>query len=137
MLETDVGNLSKENFLRMEKITECEALLANYQVYKSKHDVVSTEKQELEDLLRVQVFDKKNTMSIKEEVEVLRSEICELTRSKEMFRIREMICGVVIDLTWWCKHQEGLLHKSHKSHNLLPQVVVIENLLPRPAIQKR
>ncbi|PWA53102.1 EEIG1/EHBP1 N-terminal domain-containing protein [Artemisia annua] len=84
MLETDVGNLSKENFL-MEKITECEALLANYQVYKSKHDVVSTEKQELEDLLRVQVFDnQKNTMSMKEEVEVLRSEICELTRSKEM-----------------------------------------------------
>ncbi|PWA70211.1 EEIG1/EHBP1 N-terminal domain-containing protein [Artemisia annua] len=84
MLETDVGNLSKENFLLMEKITECEALLADYQVYKSKHDAVSAEKRELENLLQVQVFDnQKNTVSMKEEVEVLRSEICELTRSKE------------------------------------------------------
>ncbi|GJW00536.1 putative leucine-rich repeat-containing protein [Tanacetum coccineum] len=84
MLETDVGNLSKENFLLMEKITECEALLADYQVYKSKLDVVSAEKRELEDLLQVQVFDnQKSTLSMKEEVEILRSEIRELTRSKE------------------------------------------------------
>nr|GEX51461.1 hypothetical protein [Tanacetum cinerariifolium] len=84
MLETDVGNLSKENFLLMEKMTECEALLADYQVYKSKHDVVSAEKRELEDLLQVQVFgNQKSTLSMKEEVEILRSEIRELTRSKE------------------------------------------------------
>ncbi|XP_076947912.1 uncharacterized protein LOC143619989 [Bidens hawaiensis] len=60
MLESDLGNLSNENFLLMEKITECEALLTEYRVYKGKYGVVSAEKQDLEKLLEAEVFDKRN-----------------------------------------------------------------------------
>nr|XP_043614829.1 interaptin [Erigeron canadensis] len=73
MLETDLGNVSNENFLLMEKITECEALLMDYKVYKSKHELVSTENQNLQ----------KDMVSLKEELENLKSEVHELTLSKE------------------------------------------------------
>ncbi|KVI07246.1 EEIG1/EHBP1 N-terminal domain-containing protein [Cynara cardunculus var. scolymus] len=87
MLEADLGNLSNENFLLMEKITECEALLMDYRVYKSKHEVVSAEKLELENLLEIRVLDNQNLRkdmeSVKEELETLRSGIHELAISKE------------------------------------------------------
>ncbi|KAK9056451.1 hypothetical protein SSX86_023812 [Deinandra increscens subsp. villosa] len=72
MLESDLGNLSNENFLLMEKITECEALLMDYRVYKGKYEVVSAEKLELEKLLEVEVYDKHN---FQKEIKTLRSEI--------------------------------------------------------------
>ncbi|KAI3762062.1 hypothetical protein L1987_52485 [Smallanthus sonchifolius] len=72
MLESDVGNLSNENFLLMEKITECEALLMDYRVYKGKYEVVSAEKLELEKLIEVEVHDKRN---LQQEIKTLRSEI--------------------------------------------------------------
>ncbi|KAI3807621.1 hypothetical protein L1987_23552 [Smallanthus sonchifolius] len=72
MLESDLGNLSNDNFLLMEKITECEALLMDYRVYKGKYEVVSAEKLELEKLIEVEVHDKRN---LQKEIETLRSEI--------------------------------------------------------------
>ncbi|KAI7745253.1 hypothetical protein M8C21_018094, partial [Ambrosia artemisiifolia] len=72
MLESDLGNLSNENFLLMEKITECEALLMDYRVYKGKYEVVSSEKLELEKLLEVEVFDKQN---LQKEIKNLNSEM--------------------------------------------------------------
>ncbi|XP_076890810.1 uncharacterized protein LOC143542019 isoform X2 [Bidens hawaiensis] len=60
LLESDLGNLSNENFLLMEKITECEALLMEYRVYKGKYEVVSAEKQDVEKLLEAEAFDKRN-----------------------------------------------------------------------------
>ncbi|KAJ9545912.1 hypothetical protein OSB04_025619 [Centaurea solstitialis] len=87
MLEADLGSLSNENFLLMEKITECEALLMEYRVHKSKHEAVSVENQELERLLEIQVSDYRNlqndTVSMKEELEALQSQIHEVTISKE------------------------------------------------------
>lgn len=87
MLEADLGSLSNENFLLMEKITECEQLLMDYRVYKSKHEVVSAEKLELERFLEIQVSDgqnlRKDMASMNEELETLRSGIHELGISKE------------------------------------------------------
>ncbi|KAI3757406.1 hypothetical protein L6452_04943 [Arctium lappa] len=87
MLEADLGSLSNENFLLMEKITECEQLLMDYRVYKSKHEVVSAEKLELESFLEIQVSDNQNLQKdmadMKEELETLRSGIHELAISKE------------------------------------------------------
>ncbi|KAJ0732924.1 putative transcription factor bZIP family [Helianthus annuus] len=72
MLESDVGNLSNENFLLMEKITECEALLMDYRVFKGKYEVVSAEKMELQKLLEVEVSDKQN---LQKEIKILTSEM--------------------------------------------------------------
>ncbi|KAJ0499892.1 putative NT-type C2 domain-containing protein [Helianthus annuus] len=72
MLESDVGNLSNENFLLMEKITECEALLMDYRVFKGKYEVVSAEKTELQKLLEVEVSDKQN---LQKEIKILTSEM--------------------------------------------------------------
>ncbi|XP_071709954.1 uncharacterized protein [Rutidosis leptorrhynchoides] len=73
MLEADLGKLSNENFLLMEKITECEALCNDYKVYKSKHELVSVEKLNLE----------KDVILLKEELASLRSKIHELILSNE------------------------------------------------------
>ncbi|CAI9301802.1 unnamed protein product [Lactuca saligna] len=90
MLETDLGNVSRENFLLMEKITECEALVMEYRVYKSKHEAVSAEKLEVESLLKVQVFDnqklQKDLASVKEELEAFRSQIRNLEKEKDVAR---------------------------------------------------
>ncbi|KAD6796713.1 hypothetical protein E3N88_07609 [Mikania micrantha] len=75
MLESDLGNLSNENFLLMEKITECEALLMDYKVFKGKYEVVSIKKLELEKLLKVEVYDKQN---LQKEIETRKSEIDDL-----------------------------------------------------------
>ncbi|KAJ0507186.1 putative NT-type C2 domain-containing protein [Helianthus annuus] len=72
MLESDVGNLSNENFLLMEKITECEALLMDYRGFKGKYEVVSAEKMELQKLLEVEASDKQN---LQKEIKILTSEM--------------------------------------------------------------
>ncbi|XP_024971843.1 putative WEB family protein At1g65010, chloroplastic [Cynara cardunculus var. scolymus] len=86
-LEASLESVLRENFLLMEKITECEALLMDYRVYKSKYEVVSAEKLELENLLEVQGLDsgnlRKDLSITKEELETLKARFLELEKSKE------------------------------------------------------
>ncbi|KAI3680285.1 hypothetical protein L2E82_50510 [Cichorium intybus] len=84
LLEKDLGNVSRENFLLMEKITECEALVMDYKVYKSKHEVVNGEKVKLEGLLEVQVFD---NQKLQKDLESLRFQFCDLEKEKDLARL--------------------------------------------------
>lgn len=88
LLEKDLGNVSRENFLLMEKITECEALLMDYKVYKSKHEVVNGEKVKLEGLLEVQVSDNRKLQEdleyVKEELESVRFHFHDLEKEKDL-----------------------------------------------------
>ncbi|KAI3685409.1 hypothetical protein L6452_34651 [Arctium lappa] len=86
-LEASLESVSRENFLLMEKITECEALLTDYRVYKSKYEVASAEKLELENLLEVQGSDsgnlRKDLSIAKEELETQKARFLDLEKSKE------------------------------------------------------
>ncbi|XVF64707.1 hypothetical protein PTKIN_Ptkin09bG0189000 [Pterospermum kingtungense] len=86
-LEANVENVTHENHLLSEKITELECELMEYKSYRSKYDACMMEKTELANLLKEETLDndnlRNNNSSLKEELRMIKTEFDELVIVKK------------------------------------------------------
>lgn len=86
-LENNYQNVTGENFLLSEKISECEMLIKELRSYENQFQACSMEKKELENSLKKEMLANGNLQnkisSLLEEMEAMRSESEELASVKE------------------------------------------------------
>ncbi|KAK8291133.1 hypothetical protein V6Z12_D06G042700 [Gossypium hirsutum] len=86
-LEANVENVTHENHLLSEKVTELECHLMEYQSYKSKFDACVMEKTELANLLKEGTLEndnlRNNNSSLQDELRMIKTEFDELNLVKE------------------------------------------------------
>ncbi|XWS25241.1 hypothetical protein CRYUN_Cryun27aG0052500 [Craigia yunnanensis] len=86
-LEANVENVTQENHLLSEKITELECHLMEYKSYKSKYDACVMEKTELANLLKEETLEngnlQNNNSSLQEELRMIKTEFDELVIVKK------------------------------------------------------
>ncbi|TYG78935.1 hypothetical protein ES288_D02G101400v1 [Gossypium darwinii] len=85
-LEANVENVTHENHLLSEKITDLESLLMEYKCYKSKYDACVLEKTKLDNLLeetRKHGNLQNNNSSLQEELRMIKTEFDELVVVKK------------------------------------------------------
>ncbi|GMN45261.1 hypothetical protein TIFTF001_014449 [Ficus carica] len=87
LLETNFQNVTRENFLLSEKITEYETLIKELSSCETKYQACSMEKLELEELLKKEMLENGNHQnkisSLQEEMRAMRSEFEELVSLRE------------------------------------------------------
>ncbi|XWS15052.1 hypothetical protein CRYUN_Cryun35bG0061300 [Craigia yunnanensis] len=86
-LEANVENVTHENHLLSEKITELECHLMEYKSYKSKYDACVMEKTELANLLKEETLEngnlRNNNSSLQEDLRLIKTEFDELVIVKK------------------------------------------------------
>ncbi|OMO85758.1 hypothetical protein CCACVL1_10013 [Corchorus capsularis] len=86
-LQADFENVTHENHLLSEKISELECHLMEYKSYKSKYDACATEKTELANLLKEETLENGNlrndNSSLQEELRMMKTEFDELDTVKK------------------------------------------------------
>ncbi|XWS21552.1 hypothetical protein CRYUN_Cryun30bG0064000 [Craigia yunnanensis] len=86
-LEANVENVTLENHLLSEKITEMECHLMEYKSYKSKYDACVMEKTELANLLKEETLEngnlRNNNSSLQEELRMIKTEFDEMVIVKK------------------------------------------------------
>ncbi|KAL5559206.1 hypothetical protein UlMin_035417 [Ulmus minor] len=84
VLETNFQNVTRENSLFSDKITECEALLEDLRSYENKFKACTEEKIELEKLLKNKTLESEDLQNkVQDEINAVRTEFDGLASSKE------------------------------------------------------
>ncbi|KAL4272328.1 hypothetical protein GQ457_13G021270 [Hibiscus cannabinus] len=86
-LEANVENVTRENHLLSDKITDLECLLMEYKSYKTKYDACVSEKTKLSNLLKEQTWEngnlRNNNSSLQEDLRMNKTEFDELVIMKK------------------------------------------------------
>ncbi|KAK8681730.1 hypothetical protein V6N13_054132 [Hibiscus sabdariffa] len=86
-LEANVENVTRENHLLSDKITDLECLLMEYKSYKTKYDACVSEKTKLSNLLKEQTWEngnlRNNISSLQEDLRMNKTEFDELVIMKK------------------------------------------------------
>ncbi|XP_039071458.1 restin homolog isoform X2 [Hibiscus syriacus] len=89
-LEANMENLTRENHLLSDKITDLEYLVMEYKSYKSKYDSCILEKTKLANLLKEQTWEngnlRNNNSSLQEDLRMIKTEFDELVIVKKNFQ---------------------------------------------------
>ncbi|GMI78428.1 hypothetical protein like AT1G22060 [Hibiscus trionum] len=86
-LEANVENVTRENHLLSDKITDLECLLMEYKSYKTKYDACVSEKTKLANLLKEQTWEngnlRNNNSSLQEDLRMIKTEFDDLVIMKK------------------------------------------------------
>ncbi|KAE8658979.1 polygalacturonase-like [Hibiscus syriacus] len=89
-LEANIENVTRENHLLFDKITDLECLLMEYKSYKSKYDACVLEKTKLANLLKEQTWEnnnlRNNNSSLQEDLRMIKIEFDGLVNVKKNFQ---------------------------------------------------